>query len=121
MTRWRQAFRAAVGVIGLLLLTGMPAKAQEPTRTVEIHAYQYGFKPAEITLKKGETVKLVLWSDDVPHSLAVQGLPIHAEMLKDHETDVIVTPTEAGDFAGKCSKFCGSGHRDMHFTVHVVN
>jgi cytochrome c oxidase subunit 2 len=103
------------------LMAGTQARAQEPTRTIEIHAKQFEFVPAEITLKKGETVKLVLRSDDVPHALAVEGLPIHAEMVKDHATDVIVTPTETGDFAGKCSKFCGSGHRDMHFVVHVVN
>jgi cytochrome c oxidase subunit 2 len=97
------------------------AVAQEPTRTIEIHAKQFAFVPAEITIKKGETVKLVLWSDDVPHSLAVEGLPIHSEMIKDKATDVVVTPTETGDFKGRCSKFCGSGHKDMHFVVHVVN
>ena len=97
------------------------AGAQAPVRTIDIHAKQFAFVPAEITLKKGETVKLVLYSDDVPHSLAVEGLPIHAGMEKGHPMDVIVTPAETGDFKGKCAKFCGSGHRDMHFLVHVVN
>ncbi len=100
--------------------TGIAAWAQGPVRTIEIHAKQFEFVPGSITLKRGETVKLVLKSDDVPHALAVAGLPIHAEMVKDHATEVLVTPAEVGDFAGRCSKFCGSGHRDMHLLVHVV-
>ena len=95
--------------------------AQEPVRTIDIHSKQFEFVPAEITLKKGETVKLVLYSDDVAHALAVEGLPIHIGAEKGHPMTAIVTPTETGDFQGKCSKFCGSGHRDMHFVVHVVN
>jgi cytochrome c oxidase subunit 2 len=108
---------AIAGVLGLAVAAG----AQEPVRTIDIHAKQFEFVPAEITLKKGETVKLELYSDDVPHSLAVEGLPIHAGMEKGHPSEVIVTPMETGDFKGKCAKFCGSGHRDMHFLVHVVN
>ena len=30
--------------------------AQEPTNTIEIHAHRFAFTPAEIDLKKGETV-----------------------------------------------------------------
>jgi cytochrome c oxidase subunit 2 len=89
-------------------------------RTIEIHARQFKFVPAEITLKKGEPVKLVLISDDVPHGLAVAGLPIHADMVKGQRTIITVTPEKTGDFPGRCSKFCGAGHRDMHFIVHVV-
>ncbi len=91
-----------------------------PSRIVEVHAKQFKFVPSEITLKKGETVKLVLISDDVPHGLAVAGLPIHADMVKGQPSTLIVTPETTGDFFGKCSKFCGAGHRDMHFVVHVV-
>ena len=113
----RALVMAMVGVLGLAAAAG----AQEPVRTIDIHAKQFEFVPAEITLKTGETVKLELYSDDVPHSLAVEGLPIHAGMEKGHPVAVVVTPTETGDFNGKCAKFCGSGHRDMHFLVHVVN
>ncbi len=112
-------------VVGLVWwLAHKPAHAlrggDQNERTIEIHASKFKFDPAEITLKKGETVKLVLISDDVPHALSVSGLPIHADMVKDHPSTVVVTPSEVGDFHGKCSKFCGPGHRDMHFMVHVV-
>jgi cytochrome c oxidase subunit 2 len=110
-------------VMGLLGFWGhqpMDAAEQQPTRTIEVHAKQFKFEPAEITLKRGETVKLVLISDDVPHGLAVAGLAIHADMVKGQPVSLVVTPKEVGDFPGRCSKFCGSGHRDMHFMVHVA-
>lgn len=49
---------AAVLLFGVLVETGAIVAAQEPGRTIEIHAKRFSFSPAEITLKKGETVKL---------------------------------------------------------------
>lgn len=98
-----------------------PAAAASTVRTITIHAKKYEFVPAEITLKKDETVKLELTSDDVEHSLEVPALGIKSVMKKGEVTEVDVTPTKAGDFKGKCGKFCGFGHGKMHFMVHVVN
>jgi cytochrome c oxidase subunit II len=85
-----------------------------------VHVKRYAFSPSEITLKKGETVKLVLVSDDVRHGLAVRGLGVRFNTLPDHPGEVIITPTETGEFPGTCSVYCGSSHRDMQFMVHVV-
>lgn len=120
---------AMASAIALLTLPMMaqtgnsPSTASDatPTRTVVIHGKKYEFDPSEITLKKGETVKLELTSDDVEHSLVVRGLGINGIMKKGEMTDVVVTPKETGDFPGKCGKFCGRGHGKMHFVVHVVN
>ena len=95
--------------------------AQQPVQTITIHAKKYEFVPAEITIKKGETVKLELTSDDVRHSLEVKALGINGDMQKGKMTDVMVTPEQTGDFKGKCGHFCGMGHDKMHFVVHVVN
>lgn len=102
-----------------------PATAAAPTigrpvRIITIRAKKYEFIPSEITLKKDQTVKLELSSEDVEHSLEVRGLGINGIMKKGEVTDVIVTPTKIGDFKGKCGKFCGFGHGRMHFLVHVV-
>jgi len=95
--------------------------APAAVRTISIEAKRFEFTPAEITLKKGETVKLELTSQDVHHSLVVKGLGIHGDMEKGKITDVSVTPQETGDFKGECGHFCGSGHGKMRFVVHVVN
>lgn len=93
--------------------------AQQPTNTIEIHARRFSFTPAEVTLKRGETVKLRLISDDVAHSLVVPALKIDAPMVKAHPTEITVTPDSTGDFHGECGRFCGSGHGSMLFTIHV--
>lgn len=104
-----------------LAVSSMVANAQEAPRAIEIHAKRFSFRPSEITIKKGEPVKLELTSDDVPHSLLIEALHVNGTMTKGHVTEVLVTPQTAGDFKGKCGRFCGSGHGSMTFTVHVTD
>jgi len=103
--------------LGLVALCGL---AQSSPRRIEIHARRFSFMPAEITIEKGETVTLALTSDDVPHSLLVEGLHINGTMTKGHVTEVTITPDAVGDFKGRCGRFCGSGHGSMLFVVHVI-
>lgn len=103
------------------LLFAVPARPAEAVRAITVHAKQYAFLPAEITVYKGEPVKLILISDDVGHGLAVIGLGISADMPKGQPVEVTVTPEDDGDFPGRCSRFCGAGHREMKFVVHVVD
>ncbi|MBW4028402.1 cupredoxin domain-containing protein [Acidipila rosea] len=99
----------------------LPAESHaEHPRVITIHAKKYAFIPSEITLKKGETVTLDLISEDVAHGLSVKELGIHADMPKGRLVKITVTPDTIGDFKGQCSRFCGTGHRSMHFVVHVV-
>ena len=117
---------AAMALVGSPLIAQQnpapaPAATARPARTITIQAKKYEFIPAEITLKKDQTVKLELTSNDVEHSLEVPGLGINSVMKKGVVTEVDVTPTKTGNFKGKCGKFCGFGHRKMHFMVHVVD
>ena len=102
-----------------LSLSGSVA-AQEPKRVIEVHAHRYAFEPSSITVHRGETVELRLISDDVPHSLLIKGLGINEEASKSHPGDITFKATQTGDFAGRCGRFCGSGHGHMQFTVHVT-
>jgi cytochrome c oxidase subunit II len=61
-----------------------------------------------------------LFSDDVPHGVVVEGLGIDLNFEKKHSKEVIITPLEVGDFEGRCSRYCGSGHRAMTLIVHVA-
>ena len=116
-------FNLIAGILVLLVVL-FPATfwhAQDATRTIEIHAKRFAFSPAEISLKKGEAVKLILTSDDVTHSLVISDLNVNEIMKKGRTTEVTITPTKAGDFKGKCGHFCGSGHGSMIFTVNVTD
>jgi cytochrome c oxidase subunit 2 len=127
---WKNIAAICAFSLGTFALSAQPASllhqssamAQEsaPVRTIAIRASKYKFEPSEITLKKGETVKLELTSEDVKHSLVVPGLHLDAVMKKGQTTDVVITPEEAGDFKGECGIFCGFGHHRMHFLVHVT-
>ena len=133
--RMKSHFRKAA-VMCALALIGFPVAAQEsqppvpspnasrsaaPARTITIHAKKFEFDPAEITLTKGQTVKLELTSDDVKHSLVIRELGINGMMKKGEDTEVVVTPEQTGDFQGRCGVYCGLGHKDMQFLVHVIN
>ena len=111
----------AAAFLGLCLFIQATAVvvAQEAARTIDIHAKRFSFSLEEITLKKGETVKLVITSDDVTHALLVPDLHINATTTKDHPAELTITPDKVGDFAGKCGHFCGPGHSTMKFVVHV--
>lgn len=94
---------------------------QAPVQTIEVHAHRFGFEPAEITVKAGQPVDLKLISDDVPHSLVIQELGVNEEAKKSQPGETRFTASQSGDYAGKCGRFCGSGHGHMVFTVHVVS
>jgi cytochrome c oxidase subunit 2 len=105
-------------VLSFVAAPGVPAQNEQ--RVIEVHAKRFEFSPAEITVKKGETVTLSLISDDVPHSLLVEGLGVNAAVSKGHPIQVKLTPDKTGDFPGRCGKFCGVGHGGMRFVVHVT-
>ena len=110
-------------VAGALLLTlFIAASSARPAapRTIEVTAKRYAFEPAEITIKKGETVELELTSADVPHGVRIRELKIDLRADKGKKADSLFTPQTTGTFVGHCSVFCGSGHGEMTLTIHVV-
>jgi cytochrome c oxidase subunit 2 len=118
MKRTRQllAFTAFCLVTSL----GSGSLALDSSRTIEVHAHRFAFAPSEITVKKGESIRIKLISDDVPHSLLVKDLGINQAVQKSHPAEVVFVAKQAGDFQGRCGRFCGSGHGQMTFTVHVT-
>lgn len=110
-------------IFGALLVAGCfcasSARSDGPHR-IEITAKRYSFQPAEITVKKGETVDLALTSSDVTHGVRVRELNLDLRAAKGKTADVNFTPEKTGTFVGHCSVFCGSGHGKMTLTIHVV-
>ena len=96
------------------------APAADPPRRIEVVAKRFTFTPAEITLKKGEPVVIVLRSEDVAHGLKFKELDIQADVAKGATKEIAFTPMQASDFVGHCSHFCGAGHGSMTLTLHVT-
>jgi cytochrome c oxidase subunit 2 len=96
--------------------SGVPAT---PNR-IEITARRFAFAPAEITLKKGQPVVLVLKSADVAHGLLCRELDLDLKTNKGTATEARFTPDKTGTFLAHCAIFCGSGHGQMTLTIRVV-
>ena len=107
-------------VIVLLFCVRSPVGAGGPEK-IEIVASRFSYSPPEITLKRGEPVTLVFHSSDVTHGLTIPELGITAEIRKDKETEITVTPSQTGEFTGKCAYFCGKGHGSMTLLINVVD
>lgn len=117
----KQQHIASTLLAGLLLLLPLSrdAYAQDATR-VQVTAQRFSFSPAELTLKRGTPVTLVLISRDVAHGLRFRELGFEIKVDKGKVAEKTFTPEKIGDFVGHCSVFCGSGHGSMMLTLHVV-
>ena len=96
MTRngiFRVAASALASVAGLLAVASPRARAEEGPRVIVITAKRFEFSPKEISLKKGETVKLQLKSEDVTHGFFLRPLGIDADIPAGQTAEVTVTPT----------------------------
>jgi cytochrome c oxidase subunit 2 len=96
------------------------AQAEAAPRHIQIIAKRFAFDPAEVTLKKGEPVILVLKSVDVPHGLRFRELHVDLKVNKGGTTEARLTPEKTGTFIGHCSVFCGAGHGSMTLKLRVV-
>lgn len=90
-------------------------------RVVEIAVKKFEYIPAEITLKKGEPVRLELTSLDRLHGFDLPDLGVRVDVKPDETVTVHVTPTKTGQFVFHCDIFCGDGHEDLQGVVTVVD
>jgi cytochrome c oxidase subunit II len=110
---------ALIAVGSLLAVAGDRAAAQEPP-SIAITARRFEFTPNEVTLKRGETVRLHLTSDDTTHGFFVRPLGIDTDIVPGQVREVTLTPQETGRFRVICDHFCGAGHGAMKMTIVVV-
>jgi cytochrome c oxidase subunit 2 len=103
----------------LAALTGAARVRADSTPVVEITAKRFAFSPEKITLKKGQTVKLRIHSEDVTHGFFLRPLKLDEEIPAGQTIDVTVTPQEAGTFTTICDHFCGANHGNMNMTIVV--
>lgn len=104
-----------------ILLTGTSAAQNPPAPTrIEVTAKKFSFEPAEITVKRGEPVVLVVKSVDVAHGIRFRELNVEVNVRAGATGEAQFTPQTTGDFIGHCSVFCGAGHGSMTLKLHVV-
>ena len=116
--------RVIAGCALLTLGSALPfadhAFAGDTPQRIEVVAKRFDFTPAEITVKKGSPVTLVLTSKDVDHGLKFKDLGVALSAKKGEANEITFTPDKTGNFVGQCFHFCGSGHGSMKMTLHVT-
>lgn len=103
----------------LAMFTGTSRVHADDVPVVEITAKRFAFTPDKITLKKGQTVKLRLHSEDVTHGFFLRPLKLDEQIPAGQTTEVTVTPQVAGTFTTICDHFCGANHGNMNMTIVV--
>jgi cytochrome c oxidase subunit 2 len=128
-----------VGVLlGLSIRTEntVTATVKQPDLTVHVVGFQwqwqFSYKGTAVTingvpgkdpvlvLPVGRTVRLELSSPDVVHSFWVPHFIEKRDLIPRVDNAIDVDITEAGEWPGVCSEFCGLNHTAMRFSVRAV-
>jgi cytochrome c oxidase subunit 2 len=119
----KKMIRRLMLTAGISLWTALssPIGRAEGPKRIEITAKRFTYEPGEITLKKGQSVVLVIKSMDVTHGFRVRELNVDVKIPGGAPKEVQLTPQKTGDFVAHCSVFCGPGHGSMALKLHVVH
>lgn len=73
-----------------------------------------------LSLRSNTTVRLVLESVDVAHSIFIQALGVHLDAIPGHQNSICFEPTMPGSYSIVCTQFCGLSHYAMVSTIDVT-
>jgi cytochrome c oxidase subunit 2 len=111
-------------------------QAAAQPQEIKMTAKTYEFDPAEVRVKAGTDVKLVIVSADKTHGFRLHavadGADSHsapglilasnedcAKLKKDEPVTIEFTAKTPGTYSFSCCKFCGTGHGRMHGKIIV--
>lgn len=90
-----------------------PTKYISIIKEVNLEAYQFGFTPDPIVVKKDDIVKFKITSRDVPHGVYIKEYGINTSVKKGETETIEFIADKEGEFDILCSVYCGSGHSQM--------
>jgi heme/copper-type cytochrome/quinol oxidase subunit 2 len=85
--------------------------AAAPGGPVEVKVSKRGFEPSRITVRRGETTRLVLTSGDGEHCFAIDALRVEKRVVPGRPTPLDLTPGRAGVFPFYCCVASGEAAR----------
>lgn len=89
------------------------------TKEYQLEARQFGFTPNEIRVPAGTRIRLVVFSADVDHQLAVAGISVERETLRGRRQTLEFVAWPPGTYEIACAVVCGAGHDRMKGTLVV--
>lgn len=104
---------------GSLLLGGVEAlrasegAAADTPREIAITAQRFRYTPADVPLRAGEPVVLVLTALDFVHGFHIPDLGVRADLIPNRAVRIPIPPLPHGIVPFLCDNFCGDGHEEM--------
>ena len=95
------------------------ASAQAAVKEFKMTAKQFSFEPSTIEVNKGDKVRLIVTSIDVPHGISIPEYGINERLDPGKPVTIEFTADKQGTFTAFCSVFCGSGHSNMKGKIVV--
>ncbi|HUS13334.1 MAG TPA: cupredoxin domain-containing protein [Pyrinomonadaceae bacterium] len=124
MHRKKRVLIAGFIFVSAMITSGLAiyvrANALPTEREIHITAKKFEFTPDTITVKKGESVVLVVSSQDRKHGFNLRAFGIRADIDPGATARIRFTPNKTGKFTFSCDVFCGEGHEDMTGTIIVT-
>jgi cytochrome c oxidase subunit 2 len=94
-----------VGMIAAGVFSTRTVSAHDEQKQIEVTAKRFAYERAEITVKKGAPVVLVIKSADVAHGLRFRKLNLNAKIDKGSNAELKFTPDKRGDFVSATAQF----------------
>ena len=82
-------------------------------------AKQFQFEPSTIEVNKGDKVRLIVTSVDVPHGIAIPEYGINQRLDPGKPVTIEFIADKEGTFTSFCSVLCGAGHSNMKGKIVV--
>ncbi|MBI2659413.1 cupredoxin domain-containing protein [Candidatus Woesearchaeota archaeon] len=110
-------------IVGEEATSATQAPTQTPqsaeVREFRMTAKQFQFEPSTIEVNKGDRIRLLVTSMDVPHGISIPEYGINERLDPGKEVTIEFTADKQGTFTAFCSVFCGSGHSSMKGKIVV--
>ncbi|MFH2070496.1 MAG: heavy metal-binding domain-containing protein [Elusimicrobiota bacterium] len=90
-----------------------PGKYVSRIKEISLEAYQYGFSPDPVVVKKGDIVRLTITSRDIAHGVYINEYGVKLPVKKGEKKQVEFFADKSGKFDIICSVYCGPGHSKM--------
>ena len=96
-----------------------PVSDNGTLKEFKMTAYQFSFDPFVIEVNKGDKVRLVVTSKDVPHGITIPEYGINERLNPGEPVTIEFVAGKEGSFSSFCSVFCGAGHEKMKGQIIV--
>jgi len=114
--RWSLGWRwvTLAGMALAVLFLPIPGSAAAPMeRTFHIHASQFAYSPAVLSVNPGDRVTIELLAGDVVHGLSIDGYDLEIASDPGQTSRLTFVADRQGSFRFRCTVTCGDLHPFM--------